>query len=240
MNPEHLITEDGNNHVCYGAECPVCSMLPVGRVTFGGEVKNVTVSRKVLTPYEIRERYHDEAWKQQLTKTSTAPLAQLTTFRDSLGHIPASYPKAILPSITAIISDASRTDEHIWLLCHQRRDNVHWGFPGGAQNVGESILETVHREVKEETGLDVRIDGLVCVDSNPTHGALCSYPDGVVHYTNLSFACTWIGGELRLSEESLRLAWYTPLALPQPFLETHAWRLEGWQAMWGCKEVAVR
>lgn len=219
-------------HDCTGAECPHCAVLPVGRVAFG-QPRNFMVSigppikglhtSAQIAAYEQRQR-------------------ELSTFHDSLGHIPASYPKALLPSITAIIQDVSRLDAQIYLLCHQRMDNQQWGFVGGAQNLGESIIETVHREVREETGLEVRIDGLVCVDSDPTQGAICSYDDGTMHYTNLCFACTWIGGELRCSDESLQLAWCAVGDVPQPFLGTHAWRLQEWSKsnMRGHRGVTVR
>lgn len=35
-----------------------------------------------------------------------------------------------------------------------------WGVPGGSQEPGETLEATVIREVKEETGLDVAVDGL--------------------------------------------------------------------------------
>ena len=38
-----------------------------------------------------------------------------------------------------------------------------WSIPGGAQRLGETIDQAVKREVKEETGLTVTIDGLVDV-----------------------------------------------------------------------------
>ena len=52
-----------------------------------------------------------------------------------------------------------------------------WSLPGGAQKVGETVFEAALREVKEETGLDVEILGLVDVVDSITHA-----PDGRVHY----------------------------------------------------------
>lgn len=50
----------------------------------------------------------------------------------------------------------------------QRRDNGQWGLPGGMVNWGEDILTTVHRELEEETGLEVsKIRRLVGVYSSP-------------------------------------------------------------------------
>lgn len=43
-------------------------------------------------------------------------------------------------------------DGHLVLVS---KDNVKWQFPGGKPNSGESLLETLTREVFEETSLDI-------------------------------------------------------------------------------------
>lgn len=43
------------------------------------------------------------------------------------------------------------------LLVKQRKDDVGWGIPKGHMEKGESFKETALREVKEETGINVRI-----------------------------------------------------------------------------------
>lgn len=42
-----------------------------------------------------------------------------------------------------------------------------WSIPGGRLRVGERLKDAVLREVKEETGLDIRIGGLIGVFENP-------------------------------------------------------------------------
>jgi len=50
----------------------------------------------------------------------------------------------------------------------QRSDNRKWALPGGMVNWGETIETTLHRELKEETGLDItKIRRLVGVYSAP-------------------------------------------------------------------------
>lgn len=57
----------------------------------------------------------------------------------------------------------------------QRSDNHKWALPGGMVNWGETIETTLHRELKEETGLDItKIQRLVGVYSAPER-------DGRVH-----------------------------------------------------------
>jgi ADP-ribose pyrophosphatase YjhB (NUDIX family) len=50
----------------------------------------------------------------------------------------------------------------------QRRDNGQWGLPGGMVDWGEDLITTVHRELTEETGLEVaKIRRLVGIYSSP-------------------------------------------------------------------------
>ncbi len=75
--------------------------------------------------------------------------------------------------------------------------------------IGESISQTVIREVQEETGLQVEPLRIVGVYSNPKH--VIVYADGEVRQEfSLCFACRVAGGELHKSEESSEIAFFTP------------------------------
>src|SRR6478609_2874543 len=65
----------------------------------------------------------------------------------------------VVPSTTAVV-----TDDQDQIVLIRRRDNDLWALPGGGMELGESILDTAVREVKEETGLDVEVTGLIGVD----------------------------------------------------------------------------
>ena len=55
------------------------------------------------------------------------------------------------------------------MLVINRTDNGNWALPGGALDLGESLVQTAVREVKEETGIDCEITGLVGIYTDPRH-----------------------------------------------------------------------
>jgi ADP-ribose pyrophosphatase YjhB (NUDIX family) len=75
---------------------------------------------------------------------------------DYLDDPSAPPANSIVPSVTAIVTDHAGR-----LLMVHRTDNDLWSIPGGAMDVGESISDAVVREVKEETGIEVVVVGLV-------------------------------------------------------------------------------
>jgi 8-oxo-dGTP pyrophosphatase MutT (NUDIX family) len=101
------------------------------------------------------------------------------------------------------------------ILLERRSDNGLWGLPGGAIHPGESVREAALREVKEETGLDIRITSLLGVYSEP-NGRIVTYPDNgdVAHLVDIAFTAEIVSGELTVSRESLELKFFSLEALP--------------------------
>lgn len=112
-------------------------------------------------------------------------------------------PKAnsLRPAVSAfVLDDAGR------LLMIRRTDNDRYAIPGGQQEVGETLVQAVSREVREETGIDVDVVGLVGLYSNPDH--VIAYDDGEVRQEfSICFRARVIGGELRTSNESKEVHW---------------------------------
>jgi len=95
----------------------------------------------------------------------------------------------------------------------ERTDNGLWALPGGAQDLGESVVEAARREVHEETGIDVEIIGLSGIYSDPRH--VIAYDDGEVRQEfSLCFHARPVGGNLRPSSESREARWVSPDFLP--------------------------
>lgn len=91
--------------------------------------------------------------------------------------------------------------------------------------VGESVVQAVVREVREETGLAVAVRRLVGVYSHPRQQVF-RYPSGLSwHYVNVCFECAVRAGTLRTCDETLDLGYFPPGRLPRPLLASHRTRI---------------
>lgn len=119
----------------------------------------------------------------------------------------------IRPGVAVIVRDQDGR-----VLLHRRRVGGAWAPLSGGIEPGEDILTAVRREVREETGLEIRIERLVGIYSEPAF-QIVSYPDGrTVHFVTCLFESRWIGGILQGSEEGLEWGWFAPDELPVDLL----------------------
>ena len=91
------------------------------------------------------------------------------------------------------------------VLVDRRSDDGSWAFLGGRVEEQESVLDALHREVREETGLEVHRANLLGVFSDPTR--IIEYPGGATHRT-MTVAFIVVpqpGAAPRPSDESLEL-----------------------------------
>jgi ADP-ribose pyrophosphatase YjhB (NUDIX family) len=117
-------------------------------------------------------------------------------------HAPAA--NSVVPSVTAVVEDPQGR-----ILLIHKTDNNLWALPGGGHDIGESIADTVVREVNEETGYDVQVTGLVGTYTNPGH--VMAYDDGEVRQQfSLCFRAQLLGGEARTSSETKAVEWVAP------------------------------
>lgn len=114
---------------------------------------------------------------------------------------------SVVPSVVAIVTD----DQDRVLLIHKTDNNL-WALPGGGHDIGESISDTVVREVKEETGYDVVVERVTGLYTNPRH--VMAYDDGEVRQQfSIAFRARLAGGEAHTSSESKEVEWVAPTDL---------------------------
>ena len=102
------------------------------------------------------------------------------------------------------------------ILLQRRSDNDLWGLPGGCQELGESFEETIIREIKEETNLDVEEKDLKLIGVVSGKSRMRKYPNGdvVINNTPLYYIEKY-SGELKCDEESKELKFFDLNNLPQ-------------------------
>ena len=113
-------------------------------------------------------------------------------------------------------------DEQGRVLLGRRSDTGEWAMVYGINEPGEEPADTVAREVKEETGVDVVVTDLVSVKSSRK---VLTYANGDnTMYMDHLFICRpdpngntepFVG-----DEESLSVGWFSPDALPEPLATT--------------------
>ncbi len=86
-----------------------------------------------------------------------------------------------------------------------------WSLPGGAVELGETLEEAVVRELREETGLAVRVLELVEAFERITRDE-SSRPR--YHYVLLDYLCEALEGEPRPGSDVRAVAWAAPEEFP--------------------------
>jgi 8-oxo-dGTP diphosphatase len=123
--------------------------------------------------------------------------------------------------VFALIFDQGR------VLLGLRRDIDWWNLPGGGMEAGETVDEALHREVLEETGLEVEVEQLVGIYSKPQKQEVV-----------LTFRCRIVDGTLHPTDEIRESRYCVPDALPHNTLPKHRQRVE--DAMLNSQTAIIR
>ncbi len=78
-----------------------------------------------------------------------------------------------------------------------------WSIPGGRQEAGETVHEAVHREIREEAGIEIDILGVAAVVDLIDRDAT----DIRHHYTVIDMLAEWRSGDARAGDDATQTAW---------------------------------
>ena len=101
------------------------------------------------------------------------------------------------------------------LLCH-RRDIDFWNLPGGGCGKKESFKNCVLREIKEETGLETKIEKL--------SGIYIKLKKKEIVFV---FICKIIGGKKIITNEADKIEYFDIEKLPLNTIRKHIKRING-------------
>ena len=79
-----------------------------------------------------------------------------------------------------------------------------WSIPGGMLELGETILEGVHRELLEETAIEVKVLDLIEVFERVTRDDAGKLK---YHFVILDYLCEAVRGEARAGSDVTDVAW---------------------------------
>lgn len=80
----------------------------------------------------------------------------------------------------------------------------YWSLPGGVLEVGEVLEDAIRREVREETGLDVKPVTVFEIFERIMRDAKGR---AEYHYVLIDYLCKVTGGELRAADDASGAAW---------------------------------
>jgi ADP-ribose pyrophosphatase YjhB (NUDIX family) len=104
------------------------------------------------------------------------------------------------------------------VLIQRKNPPLGWALPGGFIDYGESAEEAAVREAREETGLEVKLQGLVGVYSDPKR-------DPRLHALSVVFKAE-ASGEPHAQDDAIAIDVFKPEQMPQSMAFDHKKILE--------------
>jgi 8-oxo-dGTP diphosphatase len=108
-----------------------------------------------------------------------------------------------------VVMGVVKQDDKILLTLRDEEgiDGAHmkWELPGGKLEFGEDPEKTVVREIKEETGYDIKVKNMIPITKTSTW----DYPDHKRHVLLLGFECECVSGEINKEDGRIKdVKWF--------------------------------
>ncbi len=111
------------------------------------------------------------------------------------------------------------------ILFQRRADNGKWGLIGGLLELNETYEEAAIREIREETGLEVKLESFLGIFHN--HDMV--WPNGDrAHVISACYTASIVRGEPRIDEESFELRFFGKDEIPPLFAQDHIEELKAY------------
>ena len=111
------------------------------------------------------------------------------------------------------------------ILFQRRADNGKWGLIGGLLELNETYEEAAIREIREETGLEVKLESFLGIFHN--HDMI--WPNGDrAHVISACYTASIVKGEPRIDEESFELRFFGKDEIPPLFAQDHIEELKAY------------
>ena len=104
------------------------------------------------------------------------------------------------------------------ILFQRRTDNGQWGLIGGLLEMNETYEQAALREIREETGLEVKLDSFLGIFHN--HNMVWGNGDAA-HVLCAMYTASIVSGEPRVDKESYELRFFGKDEIPALFAEDH-------------------
>lgn len=137
-----------------------------------------------------------------------------------LGHTALALFRLFQVRVTAgVVGVIVNPRGEILIVEHVFHPTYPWGLPGGWLGVGESPAECLKREVREETGIEARIEYPLLIARGYYHP----------RHLDIAFVCTAHEDNVQLSDELLNFRWAALDGLP-PLNPFHREAVAAYQA----------
>lgn len=122
----------------------------------------------------------------------------------------APVANSIVPSVNVVVANGAGE-----ILLIRRSDNGNWALPGGAVDIGESLLQAAVRETCEEAGIECQITGLSGIYTDPGHVILYTSNGEARQEFSVVLAARATSGQLSVSSETSDARWVAVQDLEQ-------------------------